>query len=843
MAKHAWRNPLTHLAAAALMAGAMGPVSGFAQEGGGAEREEAEELGAPADQVQPLRAAGSLLEEILVTAQRRETLLQETPVAVTAFTGSTIDDIGIFDVTDISSLAPNTVFNNQPSSNSNTAIVIRGVGSGETSLMVDPKVGLYIDGMYMSKSVGAVFDIIDIDSVEVLRGPQGTLFGRNSTGGAVLVTTAKPSGEFNAKVQASVGNDGYQRYGASLDLPRIGEVLSAKFSGLLMNYDGWASNDYPDQETDLGSEDNGSFRVALRLQPVDALTLDYTYDRTDNEGVPAPFQIVEVKNSLYDGFTTTPFPFTVLGGQLFQEMAATVGDPWERREDYTLDNVSTEELDVEGHGVSAVWDADKFTLKYIFANRETNSTYARTDLDGGAHSHPDLFYGGGRVVPTPGFHAAIPEGWVKMTTHEVQLFGELAEERLNYTLGYYNYQEEVYQDNPQTFALPTAFLAPRNALLAALYRGAGLCNEVPGQGLVCLGSQRMPLPFPFPGADPNSNGLVDFVYGQDADSWAVYGQFSLAATDRLELTGGLRYTKDEKTGFLFNETLLHVSIDDQLTNAAKWDNLNYLVSLSYKASDDLNLYLTHSTGYNAGGFNARAASVSAFAFPVAEERINGFEAGIKAEWWDNRLRTNVAAFWAKTKDLQIAQFEAGSGGASSRLVNAGDSTSWGLELDALALLTEGLMVDLTYGYLDAQFDEYMARNPATDQEVDISDVTTVGAAPKHTANIGLQYEFKPFALGTLSARLGANYRSEIVFHPFLNQYDRAKGRWLLDARLSLQDIRVGQSGTLRISAWAKNLADKEYREFGIDFSSLGFAGATFGRPRTFGIDFVYQMGN
>ena len=488
MAKHRGKNPLAHTAKAVLMAGVILSVPSFAQEAVAPQAEQAEEPSPPPVLVRTFDETGALLEEILVTAQRRETDLQETPIAVTAFTADAIEDIGIFDITDLGSLAPNTIFNKQPSSNSNTSIFIRGVGAGETSLMVDPKSGVYIDGMYMSKTVGGVFDVIDIESVEVLRGPQGTLFGRNSSGGAILVNTAKPSGELALKVNASAGNDGYRRYSASVDLPQIGDMLSAKFSGMLMEYDGWAKNDYPGQESKLASEDNGSYRIAVRLQPVDGLTVDYTYDRTDNEGVPAPFQIVKVKDSLYNGFTTTPFPFTVLGGQLFQEMAATVGDPKDRREDYTLDNVSTEELDVEGHGITAAWDTENFTLKYIFADRRTDSTYARTDLDGGAHSHPDLFYGGGMPVPTPGFHAAIPEGYVKMTTHEVQLFGDLAEDRLHYTLGYYNYTEEVYQDNPQTFGLPHrlpgaarrasgVFLPKRRPVQRRAWPGAGLPRQ------------------------------------------------------------------------------------------------------------------------------------------------------------------------------------------------------------------------------------------------------------------------------------------------------------------------------------------------------------------------------
>ena len=782
------------------------------------------------------------LEEIVVTAQRRETALQDTPIAVTAITGEKIADMNIFDIADLSSLAPNTAMRRQPASNSNAGVFIRGVGAGETSLMVDPKVGVYIDGVYMSKTVGAVFDVVDLESVEILRGPQGTLFGRNSSGGALNLTTAKPTGEFGLKLQASLGNDGYRRYSGSADLPSIGGVLSARVSGMLMDYDGWAVNDFPGQASKLASENNGAYRIAVRLQPVDSFTVDYAYDRTDNKGVPTPFQITEVKSSLYDGFNVIPFPFAVLGGPLYAGMAATVGDPDDRREQYTLDHVGFERLDVKGHTLTAELEIAAFTLKYIFADRQTDQTAGNTDLDGGAHIAPDVFYARGAEVPTPGFHASIPEHFVDMRTHEVQLFGELFDGRANVTLGYYNYEEEVYQDNPQTFSLPIAALVQAQPILAGIFRLRGFCDIVPDVGPVCVGSQRLPIPFRFPGADPNLNGFVDFVYGQDSESWAVYGQGTVELTDRLSFTGGLRYTDDEKTGFLFNENLFHESIEDRLTSTGEWDNLSYFLNLSYAVNTDLNVYVTHSTGYNSGGFNARALSVTAFVEPVREEEISAIEVGMKADWWDSRLRTNVAFFHNEFKDVHIGQFEAGSGGASLRLLNAGKASFTGIELDMVALLTPGLIADVTYGYTHGEFDEYLAVDPLTDREMDIADVTTMPGMPEHTANIGIQYDFNPFPWGRLSMRFDATYTDEFAFHPFLNQHDSASDFWLLDARISLNDIGLGDGGRLRVSGWVSNLADKEYREWGIDFASLGFTGNTFGRPRTYGIDLVYSFG-
>ena len=351
--------------------------------------------------------------------------------------------------------------------------------------------------------------------------------------------------------------------------------------------------------------------------------------------------------------------------------------------------------------------------------------------------------------------------------------------------------------------------------MAGLYQNFGYCDA----DLNCQGSQRLPLPFPNPGADPNGNGYVDFKYGQDAESWAVYTQLTYAATDALDVTGGIRYTEDEKDAFLFNETLNQVSFDERLTGSEKWDNISYLLRANYALRDDVSVYGSVSTGYNAGGFNARASSLSAWESTVDEETVITYEVGLKSEWLDNRLRANAAVFYNDYDDIQLAVFEAGTGGASSRLVNAGAATYQGIELEVLALLTRGLTMSLTYGYLDAEFDEYLALNPDTNENEDISDISTVTRSPEHTASLFVDYAFDPMSFGTLSASVGAVYTDDMVWHPFLNQFDSTDDRTLVQARVTLGDIGLGDSGAFRISAWGKNLTDEEYREWGIDFGN------------------------
>lgn len=792
---------------------------------------------------QDTSSRATTLEEVIVTAQRREESLQDTPIAVTAFTADKLADLGVYDVSEIGSYAPNVSIQKQPSSNGNMGIFIRGIGIGETSLLADPKVGFYLDGVFLGKSVGAVFDIVDLERIEVLRGPQGTLFGRNTTGGAMNVTTVKPSGEFHVKAEASMGRFGSSRFGATVDLPAFGPV-AAKVSAVKTDTDGWADNDFPGSESDLASEDNKAYRIALTWQAADSLTIDYSYDKTDNEGAPAPFQITKVKDSIYNGISTTPTDFQLLGGELYQQMAATIGDPQDRRTQYNLDAVSDELLEVDGHNLTVAWELGDITLKYIGAYRETDQTYDSTDLDGGAYIVPDLFYGGGAPVLTPGFIAAIPTGELEQTSHEFQIIGSAFDDKLYFTGGLFLYDQEVNQENPQTFALPINFVLGADGTGSPLFAGyeeAGLCVDVGGGQAFCQGSQRLPLPFGAPGADPNLNGMVDFIYGQESESWAVYGQATYSLTEQADLTLGLRYTEDEKDAFLFNENIGHVARADQLTGDESWDNLSYLVNLSYRIGSDASIYAKYSTGYNGGGFNARALTDAAFTTPYEEEEVESYEVGLKSEWFDNRLRFNVAAFFNSYTDIQLAQFEAGSGGASSTIVNAGEGTYQGVEFDIVAVPLDGLTLDLTYGYLDAEFDEYLARDPATDMEIDISDAATVTHAPKHTLAFGAQYDFEPFAFGVLSARLDVQYKDEFVFHAFQNQFDAADDRTMINGRLSLNEISLGDTSKLRVSVWGKNLSDEEYRNWGIDFGSLGYAGAVFGEPRSYGIDVVYNF--
>lgn len=781
------------------------------------------------------------LEEVVVTAQRTEGSLQTTPVAITALGYERLQELGVYTVNDVDGLAPNINLVKIDKSGAGMEAFIRGIGTVETALTADPRVGIYVDDIYVSKTWASVFDVADVERIEVLRGPQGTLFGRNVTGGAILVSTKKPTGSLDFDVKGSVGNFGLKRAGLSVDLPSVANVAT-KLSVYHMRMDGWGVNRYsgppmPPADTverDLASEDNEAWRAAFRWTPSEALMVDYSYDRTNNRGVPMTTQVVAVKDGTYNGFTVSPVPFTFLGGAMYQQMAAEASMNT-RLETRHLDSQTEAHLDVTAHSLSAAWTHNTTTLKYIFGHRETDQGYKGTD-SAGAYTARDLFYGGGAVTNIPDFAAGIQSD-IRMITHELQLLGSAFDDRLEYVAGLYYYDEDVSQAQPQTFSLPIEFLLAGAPGLRPAYIATGFCGPVAIPG-PCIGTQRLPIP----AADPNGNGLQDFSYGQTTQSQAGYIQGTYGLTSSLRLSLGARYTKDKRKAYLFNENLGHATFADRLvSDDHTWDNWSGMVNIDYDLAPDKMVYAKYTTSFNSGMFNARASIPDVFLTPVDPEDVAAIEVGLKSEWLDNRLRLNIAAFQNTYEDIQVAQFEAGTGGAVQRILNAGEGTYRGIEVDMTFMPVESLRIDLTYGYLDAQYDEYNQRNPATDMIEDISDRVSVPFAPKNTASLTTRYDFPRAHFGRVSVSVTAQFKDQFEYDPIQTLYVDSPARTLFSARLGVYEVPVLDRGQLEVSLWGKNLTDKEYRNMGTDFGGLGYAVASFGTPRTYGIDFTYHF--
>jgi iron complex outermembrane receptor protein len=331
------------------------------------------------------------------------------------------------------------------------------------------------------------------------------------------------------------------------------------------------------------------------------------------------------------------------------------------------------------------------------------------------------------------------------------------------------------------------------------------------------------------------------------EAWAAYGQGTFAFTDKLDLTVGARYTEESRemgkasyAGRSFNPapTLDAIKAAAPLTGvtifpqAAKdYSNVSWLVSLGYNWTDDVLTYAKVSTGFQSGGFNARDGNPVDFVTGFKEETLLAYELGLKSRW-ANRFQVNAAAFFSDYDDKRVNQFNQQT--LASVQKNAGVVEIWGVEIEVLAQLTDGLQAGLNYGYVNHEYVEYL--NTQNGVTTDLSKVSNFPYSPENTASAFVAYEY-PLNFGTLRARLDYSYRDEMTFLVPQPERNSSEGAEILNARITLQEIKGPGDSNMRVSLWGKNLTDESYWNFGVNiYSSFGFDINTYGEPRTYGVE-------
>jgi iron complex outermembrane recepter protein len=470
----------------------------FAQaEGAPDAPSEQEEAEAEAQAEEEAEAPPGGAEEMVITARKREENLQEVPVAVTGFDEQTLEELGVAQTDDVAALAPNVYVTQTPGSAANVGVSIRGIGGAEPLLTRDTGVALYVDGAYIARTSGAVFDLVDLERVEVLRGPQGTLYGRNATGGAVNFISRRPKEAFG--FEQTVGYGLYDAWltRTTIDTGELGESgLSSTFTYLAKGRDGYVNDRNASDGSDPGAYDVDALRVALNWNPIDEFTAFYSYDYSDLTGQDALFQLVAINPAVLDG------------------LHATSNIP-ERDDDRlgvaNLDFHKPSTHRIGGHNLTLDYDFDLVSVKSITTYRTWDNTEEGTELDGNAGLVADFF---GNPVPVQLF-AAINERDQDQFSQELQLYGPIGE-RVDYVTGIYYFEEDFNEVNPQQFMFPTM--------------GFGV-----------------PIPTP-PATFPDPGTTLD--YSGDAESWAVFTDWSWTPPvleDRFKLSAGVRYSDDEKS--------------------------------------------------------------------------------------------------------------------------------------------------------------------------------------------------------------------------------------------------------------------------------------------------------
>jgi iron complex outermembrane receptor protein len=725
------------------------------------------------------------LDEIVVTAQKRAENLQDTPIAVTAFNAESLNNKNVGDISGIAAFTPNLQFDSTAplSGASSAAIVfIRGVGKSGYQVTDDPGVGTYIDGVYVSSSVGGVLDVLDVERIEVLRGPQGTLFGRNTIGGAISVTTKRPSSTPEGSLEATYGNYDRMEMRGSIDTP-ISDVLRTKLIFGYKRADGWShllAADYPapahnnrSQRTP-GDVNRGSGRLAIEYTPSDAFNLYLTADvsRIREATVASAALAVPLDGTLTAAYNANDAAvINVPGygtGVLYDDRWVVA--PGNKRGTYQTGPNGTN-LNVTGFAGTAEWKlTDDLTFKSITALRKVSGSFNR-DADNSPLQVVDCF---------SNFRQ-------KQFSQEGQLVGSAFADRVEYIGGAYYFKESAVDD----------------------YR----CALPPSIGTIILKSDA------------------------DNSSYAAFGQASFKLTDALKVTAGIRYTHDKKSllpDFIYDPAAggafagVRTVPYGRVTNT--FSNVSPRFSIDYKLSRDVLFYGSYSRGYKGGGFNARTVAPRPDVLAFTPEKLATFEVGTKLEMLDRKVRLNLAAFTTKYQDIQITVIEDFAPGTQ----NGGDARIKGFEAELAAKPTDRLTLNASLAHLDTHYTKLLPLSSLVRPEFQVRMTNTLSNSPAWSASAGFDYRIPvPAISGDVSLRGDWSYNSKIYNDDINSVWLTQKGYSIFNAQIAYEN----GDGNWDLLVWGKNLSDKQVIFSGDANAAAGFVQGNYSAPRTYGVTF------
>jgi iron complex outermembrane receptor protein len=746
---------------------------------------------------------------VVVTAQKREENLQTVPVAVTALTSETLKETRFQNLRDLDAVAPGVSVREGAGGIQVAQFSMRGVYATGT-FGSDAGVAFYSDGVYIASTMGTEFDLADVERIEVLRGPQGTLFGRNSIGGAINVITREPSGEFRVSQQLSAGNLGQLRSKTSLDLPAFGKIsVSGNFlydkmrgdvrnlgAGTVWHWGAATGGKYGDLVSPkrLGGHETLAVAAAVKFDITDDIKAVYRFNYSNKDFVPDAV-----------GVTSFPLPEAGLTFAAWSTQPAGLRTPISETRPDAVNNWYTTEGKgkVESHSLTVTATVmDGVTFKDLFGYRKTHvhSTNQLSGLGG--------LFTSNLPIPLP-FPPGTPllvvenatENDQETVSNEFQVNIDI--DRLKSTFGHLYYRST----------------GDEGAL-------GGAVNTTTLSGLASppwFGFNVPVITTPF---KPVHNRIT-------TQSQAVYGHTEFRVTDQLSVVGGARYTKDERRGLDGSPT---PAVAATLVRYKK-GTWTYLVGVNYQVTGDIFTYAHYSTGYISGGQIAN--------LQFEPQTAKSWEAGVKADLLDQRLRVNAALFTVKYGQVQTltSALTPGAGcanepgvspGASQCIINGGDARARGLELEVTAIPVRGVTLTGNAAYTDMQYTRVdpRLRNP-------VDGTFVVQYIPKYTANFSATYRGPDAVVGDahLNARLDASYNSATWAgsnaRSAANLMGRIPARWVFNGRAGLEGFKVG-GADVEIAVFGKNLLDSKKKTYS---AYLGLAiEATYLQARTYGVE-------
>ncbi len=729
--------------------------------------------------------AAQQIDEVVVTAEKRSASLQDTPIAITAISAETLELQKVENVNDLNAFAPNLVARPGTTNKNASVLTIRGIGiSGEEMLTQDAPTGIYIDGLAITKGAAMSVDLADIEQVEVLRGPQGTLFGRNAIGGAVSFKTRRPSNEAGATAQIGGGNYGYKNAKIKADLGDIGNNgfrVSLGFGK--SERDGVINNLLVGNDQDPGAYETTNYRVAVDWDISDTVNAYYTFDSTSTDSYANYYQTTAFDRSVYSTGYDQVLRGIAAGANAGKGCPTALSA--KRLSDVCINDLGKSENDTQGHMLQLEFALNGMTLRSVTGQREWDFNAGVGDLSG---------YGALAGVTRLGIPANVASALYSSDSdrHHEQLSQEFtlisdSSGKLRWVAGIFMLDEEGEESGTQYVYL--------------------IGGNPPLIGASTLISAASP------------------AFKMESESRAIYGQIDYDMSDRLTLSTGLRYSEDEM------EVVQTLPTAAAGTRSEKFSEPTGHITAAYEVNDNINTYAKVARGYRSGGFAARGDGDK-----FDEETATSYELGLKTQY--DRVRFNAAIFSTDYKDRQITQPISNGGAYVNKIVNASEQTIEGIELEVDVAMTDLLSMTASYGYLDIETKGFLW-NIGTAANPNIQDISgdLMNTEPQDTGNFAITYENET-SIGKVTARVNANYTAS--YHSFANTYVTklvkevvSKSRTLFDAQIRIENA-FGSKAFIDI--WGKNLTDKEYVTRAVDFQALGHAGVYWGDPRTVGVN-------
>lgn len=723
------------------------------------------------------QASGGI-EEILITATRRTTSLQSTPASIDVLTGDTLSDSGVTEMRDLVKLSPNLT---QQGSFGRAfpSYFIRGIGTTNFNPNTNSKVGIYVDDVYLSSPAVHGAQLFDVERVEIARGPQGTLFGQNTTAGLIHTITRSPviGGGPDAYISATAGKYGSFSSNGAVGFD-LGGSAAVRLSATTEQGGGWQKNAYLNNKT-VGDLDATSARVKLLWRPADNLDIMFNVHGSVDHSEMTGYKQV----GLLDPVTFGPCAAPGLGSgciDFFGYVDTT--DPKVGR--YNVPDLTSKVRSVGG-SVNITWSLPQGTVTAISAY-ERNKTRISEDSDG---SPNDVIHGAYSSDP-------------KQFTQEIR-FASPDDGVLQWIVGGYYFQEN--------------FSGGVHYATNAFGPGIWVPTVPELQGFGQVSSMR-------------------------TRSAAAFGSVDVHITSQLKASVGLRYTDETKdvnyaafvtqTGGVTPSVYVDPAKTRQLAilqtidfNPSKnWQMTSWRASLDYSPTEDVMFYALVSRGFNSGNFNGGAFFDPGEASLVDPERVTDVEGGFKSEWFDNTLRVNADMFHYAFKNQQTFVLAAGETGFVQQLANAASSTVWGGELEVTWTPVSGLFLHGGASYTKSKFDQFVSAVAG-----DLSG-KRLPSSPRVTVTGSAHYDLPLHNMAVISAEVDTHMTSLQYYSADNNPLVSQDAYWLVDGRLAY----TTPNGHFTIAIWGKNLTDKKYVAAAYDVSAFGFNDLIFGAPRTFG---------